>query len=195
MKSDPIVAAFVPSYCLVADRSQLSTLSIESVETVVRLYKMQLVNCIILSTAYKEVWETEWNMKLELLRSLGIPAADVFCIKEVTSSYDEVIGLRQHIEELGFIKCFLVTERCHTPRAYTALQAEFPDLGIVCETFDVTALEETYEPHPIKILGWIKGWRTQYSTTWWAWNKIFELATPFLLRKKIKQNRLAQASA
>ncbi|MEK7646742.1 MAG: YdcF family protein [Patescibacteria group bacterium] len=195
MKSeDPIVAAFVPSYCLVADQSGLSTLSKESVEGSARLYRSRLVNRIILSTAYN-VWETEWQMKLELLKSLGVPTEHIFCIKEVTSSYDEVQGLRQYIEELGFVKCFLVTERCHTPRAYMALQAEFPQLGIVCETFDVTELEETYEPHHIKILGKIKGWRTQYYWSWWLWNKSFELITPILLRKKLKQNRLAQASA
>ncbi len=195
MKKEAIVAAFVPAYCLVADQSRLSTLSKESVEAVARLYKMRLVNCIILSTAYRGVWETEWNMKLELLRRLGVPAADVFCIKEVTSSYDEVKGLRQYIEQFGFTICQLVTERCHTRRAEMALSAEFPTLNIFLETFDVTELEETYEPHHIKILGKIKGWRTQYNWSWWLWNKSFELITPILLRKKLKQNRLAQASA
>jgi uncharacterized SAM-binding protein YcdF (DUF218 family) len=178
--------AFVPSYCLVRDQSRLSTLSIESTEAVARLYKCGLVQHIVLSTAYESGWMKEKALKFYRLIELGVSAENIYFIEGVTSSYDEVRGLKQYIEKFGSDTFYyLVAEKYHIRRAYLAFQAEFPDLSILLETFDVSALEETYEPHPIWILGKIKGWRTRYHWSWWLWNKGFELLTPFLVKKQL----------
>lgn len=176
-------AVFVPSYCLDATGKNLSTLSYESVITACNYYKELGFDLIVLSAAYIETWEKEAEIKKRFLVNHGVPEENILVIGPVTSSFDEIEALRSYVRGYNIKHILMVAESYHAPRAEMILKTTFSDIKITVEKFRVSICEPTLEPHPIRLLGKIKGWRSGHRWSWFAWNKIIELLTPFMVKR------------
>jgi hypothetical protein len=177
-----IKVAFVPSYCLTANRARLAKMTELSILTAVHLFDDGAVDHIIFSTAYDDAWKRERDLKLKLFDFFNVPREKLHCIGPITSSYDEVEGIRTHALKLKARRLILVAEEYHVPRAKKIILAKFPDSRVEVRYFKTQAFERTYEPHNIWILGKLKGLRTGYKWSWRLWNKVFEFLTPLMLR-------------
>ena len=150
-------------------------MSEQSIRAAAEYYKEGLFGSIIISTAYEDVWWQEKMHKMMLLRSLGVELSKVESIGPVTSSYDEIEGISKLVRALNIGRICLIADEHHAPRALEALKATFPKLGIDVRTFTTSVFEKAYEPHPIKVLGLIKGWRAGHKWSWILWNKTFSV--------------------
>ncbi len=165
----PIRAALVHTYCLRDDGIHLTSMSGESVTVAARLYKESRVQYILLSAAY-DIWRAEAAIKIVRLISLGVPKDCIFVLEGVTDSYDEVNKAKVKIKELGINELTIVAEKYHAPRAFAIARKRFPGMKLNLEEFNTPQFERAFEPHRIKLLGWIKSVRAGNKTLWRLWN-------------------------
>lgn len=172
-------AVFVPAYCLRHGSKliHLTTMSNKSVRRAAELVRKGKAEYIILSTAYKNLWEYEMRLKQTLLRSLGIDAALIRVIPHVTNSYDEIAGTRHLVEGLNIDTIIVVADKWHEPRAMEVFQLLFPDLTVFGCPFTTSRYEFTEEPSMIKSI------RGGVAPLWIAWNLLFWFLTPMLTRR------------
>ena len=154
-----------------------------SVFVAVHLYDDREVEHIIFSAGYEGAWERERDLKLRVFDMCNIPRERVHCIGPITSSYDEVEGIRGYISKLRAAGIIVVAEEYHAPRAEMVVVSKFPNLQVEVKCFKTERFEKTFEPHPLWILGKLKSLRAGYKWSWRLWNFIFEFLTSLMLRK------------
>ena len=126
---------------------------------------------VILSTTY-DTWETEHNLKSEILQAANIEEYRILTVPRVTSTYDEAMKADELIRDFHIKNLIVVCEEWHAPRAWNALSERFPEIGIVMAPFKSPSFEATLEPSGLK------SWRTKYNLTWMAWNILFWVFPP-----------------
>lgn len=167
-------AAFVPSYCLCLDGSELTEMSKQSTEVALNLLKSGQVERIVLSTAYA-VWEKEARQKMIFLELAHVKPESVSVIGGISDSYEEVAMMEAIIKERRITEIVVVAEEWHAPRALAVFKKKFPELKLSVQTFRTNHFERAFEPHRIRLLGWIKSVRAGDKSLWILWNLAFRV--------------------
>lgn len=176
-----VKALFVHSYCLAESGQRLTVMSLESVTKAAEQWLAGDIDYVILAAAY-HVWAKEADLKKGILKEFGVDMNKVIVIPRITSTYDEIEGVRQIVTRLGITELEVIADKWHAPRSRLVFQKKFPNLTVIMKPFTPTTYERALEPHRIKILGWIKSFRIGYAPTWILWNMLLWFLTPVILR-------------
>jgi uncharacterized SAM-binding protein YcdF (DUF218 family) len=180
-------AILVHSYCGASTLPfRLTAMTEESVMAAIRLMKERQAHHIFLSLAYN-VWQEEGALKRKLLYKNGISPSQIENVAPINGSFDEIEKTRALVERHDITHLIIAAEEWHAPRAEMIAKAMFPDIQISVVPFKTSFFERTYEPHPVKLLGWIKSVRAGYKPLWIAWNVSMFLLTPLMLRLRRKK--------
>lgn len=180
-------AILIHSYCMAKDLPfRLTAMTEESVFTAIRLMQERQAECIFLSSAY-DSWVQEARLKATLLIKNGVKINQLESVAPINNTFDEIEKTRVLVDKLGITHIIVVAEEWHAPRAEMIARRAFPKLEISLVPFNTPCFERAHEPHPIKLLGWIKSIRAAYKPLWIAWNICMLLLTPLLLwQKRVK---------
>ncbi|MES2059569.1 MAG: ElyC/SanA/YdcF family protein [Patescibacteria group bacterium] len=164
----------------------MTPMTLESMDAAWRAVQDHYPAHLILSVAYSCHF-IEAGMKKSYLEEKGIDESMISTIGPVVDSFDEVQKLAQIIGSMSITKLVVVAEEWHAKRALMILRMWLPpEFEIEMKTFSTSRFEKTFEPHPVKILGWIKSIRAGYALPWIIWNKLNEWITPLMIRRKMK---------
>lgn len=161
MKNDS-TGVLVLSYCLYKDGTRLSVMAEESVELGIAAVCNKEASHIIFSTAY-DCWEKEAELKKEMAIKKGIKTEEIYFIKGVRHTFDEIKLLKSILNSTEAEKLIVVCEKDHSPRVKRMLEKKFTEIQFDFRIFKAKKYERTLEP------SWIKAHRGSHFT-WWLWN-------------------------
>lgn len=179
-------AILVHSYCMAESKPyHLTPMTRMSAVKAAEVMRKGEADFIMLSSAYN-TWKHEDGLKKAVLVEHGVSLGRVETVAPVKDSFDELEKAHRLVKVNAITDLIIVAEEWHAPRAFKIARAMFPSLKVSVVTFKTPKFERALEPHPIKLLGWIKSVRAGFKPFWVAWNLSMLFLTPLMLflRKK-----------
>lgn len=172
---------FVSAYCCHRKpdgQLRLTAMAQTAMETGLALMEKHSVPHILVSVAYKGLWRHELALQQALAEQYGVSRDALVPISGIEHSYGEAKKVLGLAESSGVRKLFVVAEKWHAPRARLVFEGLQPaDMTIEVVPFETPRYERAVEPL------WIKSFRAGHKWAWILWNKLLELAHPFMMRR------------